>query len=346
MYPKSTISLRLLVLTLLLHVVRYASGTTKVGTMLTLVISPFAFFALFLLTSRFPFHCQVVGYSPTDGTGITYESGLPKTIPISFDTDFVVDQSNKGVGSTYMEWSLSEDSGNNLYNAVDQNNDLAFDQTSAGTGRVATFTLNPTGNGPAVGSTVVVTLHLSLKYVNTDSVTLLMHSRVFSVTLSILGAENSHPLVSSRVSTTTFSPLSTDQSNNSEVTSPAPPGLALQQSGGSVTFPNPIVLAVDANDASYNVWFDSTVSVDIRDGAQVTDRLVYTWPASMVSASVTSQTSGVSSLAVTLSSVPVSLYNQETIYAFLSVKFLKTEGDRRALRGAEYPRGMLPLFLK
>jgi hypothetical protein len=257
-------------------------------------------------------------------------------IPVSFDTDFDVDQSNKAVGYTYIEWTLTEDSGYSLYNTVDQVNNLSFDSTSKGTGRVATFTVNPTsGNTPAVGSTFVVTLGVTLKYVNTANLSLVMHSNIFTITLSIVGGENTQEVASTSTSTTAFSPATIDQPKSSLVATPAPPGLVLLPNGGSVAYPSPIVVVANANDATVNLWLDDTGSVEIRDGAEVTDTLLYVWPKSMVSATATTETPNTSSITITLHSVPVTLYNQGTIYVFLTVKFRDTEGDRRALRGLQ-----------
>lgn len=256
--------------------------------------------------------------------------GLPTSIPISFDSDFPIDQPGKTLGSAWVEWTLTENSGATLYNAINQDSNVAFTSTAAGPGNVMTFTLSPTGTPPPVGVTLV-TLDVTIKYKNAAA-TMNMHQKLFKITITVVGSTATQALSTGQgSSTTTYTVQQGTGTATGGVLTPLPNvGLTLVQSGTAVAWGSPIIVQTSTTDANYKLWLDTSQTIEVYDAATA-GNLLYVWPSALITAP-TLEGAASNSLAITLNSVPVTLYNKGTVYIFLKIKFRDTEGGRRVLR--------------
>ena len=259
--------------------------------------------------------------------------GLPTSVPISFDSDFPIDQTTKSEGHMWVEWTLTENAPGDLYNAINQDNDVAYTSLAAGTNNLMTFTLAPSGTPPPVGVTTI-TLGVTIKYKNTATLTMNMHQKNFVITLTVTGSAATQELSTADGSTTTtYTVQQGDDTNAGGVVSPLPAsGLTLTQAGGgaAVGWGSPIIVEAGTDDTNYKLWLDTSVNVEVYNAASGGD-LLYVWPAALVDAP-TEEASASNNLSVTLNSVPVTLYNAGTVFVFLTIKFRDTEGGRRVLR--------------
>jgi hypothetical protein len=259
--------------------------------------------------------------------------GMPTSVPVSFKSDFPMDQSNRAEGSAWIEWTLAENATDvDLYQSRTENTDLAYASTGATQSNVATFTLKRTALPPPVGVTKI-TITAAIYYKNSATVTVKMHEKIYEITLTATGTANTTVTsTTNTASVTTFTAGTGAGTANGTVVTPLPVGgISFAQEGGAVAFGSPIVLTASSTDVNYRLWLDTTGAVEIYNSAGVGGTLLYTWPAALVSA-LTVETGSSNSLSITLNSVPADLYNAGNVFVSLKIKFRDVEGGRRALR--------------
>lgn len=263
---------------------------------------------------------------------ISYQTpgdGMPLIVPIFFKSDFPMDQSTRAVGNAWIEWTLAEDAAVVLYADRVENTDLAYSTTTASQSNVATFTLHRTAIPPPIGVTKI-TITATLKYKNSGSVTVMMHQKIYEITLTATGTSNT--AVTSTTNTASVTNFVTGTGTGTAagtVVTPLPvDGITFAQEGTSVAFGQPIVVKASTADTSYRLWLDAGAPVEIYNDV---GGLLYTWPAALVSAT-TVETGSSNTLSITLNSVPADLYNAAKVFVSLKIIFRDTEGGRRALR--------------
>jgi hypothetical protein len=288
--------------------------------------------------SLFVFHTncqtQLNGFVNT----VTYDiNGLPTSVYVDFETDFTINQVGKHTGDVYVAWTLSETGTGDLYNAISQDNDIAFDNTDPASASTIIFTLTSSGTSPSV-ETFDVILDATLKYVNTDDYTIEMFRQQYTITVTVTSIDpvaTSAPALSIQAGTTSnsYSPGTTDTAKGVSVASPLPPNFSLAASGGGFAHPDAIVVVASTSDTNYKVWHDTATTIQVRAGSAPTSTLMYEWPNGHALATATQESGSTNSVTFTLASVPTEVYNAGTVYIHLTVKFRDVQAGRRALRG-------------
>ena len=264
------------------------------------------------------------------------DGGLPVGVNVNFKSDFDMDQFGRSVGRAWMRWTLSEDAADvQLYNVRDENVDLWY-TGAASQNNVALFFLNrKPGVLPPIGVTKI-TLTVSLYYRNSETVTVLMHEKIYEITLTAEGTSNTVTTSTTTGSAVTDFVVGTGTTDaDGLVVTPLPEGgiTFAPTSTNPVAFGSPIQVTASTTDTNYRIWRKSDVSVEIYDAA--TDgNLIYTWPNALVDAPTSELTTTSNTLAISLNSVPVALYNADNVFVSLGLNFRDVAGDgtTRALR--------------
>ena len=188
------------------------------------------------------------------------------------------------------------------------------------------FTTTGTNGIPPI-DVYIVTIKVDM-FLKNAAGDMLMHAQTYTVTINLSGTEATHELDTS-ASTSTFTETTENENNSKAAPSTDPGDLTLAQApGGPVGFGTDITLIADTADVEYKVWRDIGEPVEVFSDASLTNK-IYEWPSELVGGHITEGAGATNELTLTLESVPVFIYNQNSIYVKLGIKYRDAAGGRR-----------------
>lgn len=252
---------------------------------------------------------------------------MPTDISIQYISDFGQAVTSSASGKVWVEWSMTN---GNAYYTGSPPGALTVDSTTQ-----FSIALTRSGAAPVVGDYAIV-LNIKLWY-HTAETDFKMDEVDYTFNVNIAGAASSTIVSTGSGATTGGSfnaPSITENSvGNGSVVSAAP-SISLAQSGSNVAVGSDVILLATTASGTHTLWVVPTDPV-IASGDTTFDESDYEWPNPAVASDVTSETGTQSTVTIHLKSVPVEVFDLQTIYIRLTVHYRDIShdfGTRRALR--------------
>ena len=256
--------------------------------------------------------------------------GMPTSVTIQYVSDLGDAETAQATNKLYLEWSMT--SGNTYYTGGPPPGTLTVDSSTA-----FTIALTRSGTNPVVGDYDVI-LDVKLKYDNAGTV-VTMDNVIYTFAVNVQGTAGSSQLDSTSAAGTvggfTAGEKTDETEGDGQIVSPTPP-LTLAQEGGSSGFGADVVVRVATTNTNYAIWVVGSETVTAGDQSDFLGTN-YNWPAAAVTSTVEAESGFNQSVDITLSSVPVLVYDWGTVYIRLTCHYRDASNDkaRRGLRSLQ-----------
>jgi hypothetical protein len=206
-----------------------------------------------------------------------------------------------------------------------------------------------TGASPTVGTYTVI-LTAQLKYNNGGTV-VVMDIVEYTFNVNVAGGASFSEITSAQGTSGGFTngAATDEKTSDGRVVSPEPTSLQIAQTSTNAALEDDLVITVDVtspgDQAAYSLWVVATDDITMDTDASFIVQ-PYEWPDWAVSSSTSADSAGseVSSLTITLTSIPIQYYNDQSVFVRFTIHFRDySQGAdpdaRRALRALQEGSG-------
>ena len=264
--------------------------------------------------------------------------GFPTKVDLIYSSDFgnpgLVDPGAGNAGLFLEAKILAASTGAARYVATDTLLTIAVGSTTAFN---VDLNRNADPDPPAVG-TYNVQLDVALKYRNSDDTVWVMDNVVYTISITVTGADASTTVDTAAGDAATVfggidSTTAATANGQAGTRAKAPPSLKVAQSAGGTSAGDSVTLtlSMDAtDDGKYYLWVPNANTITFCESADFASSSTYEWPDARVASTVTAKATDIT-LNIVLTAVPKEVYDWGTgttpVYVKVAVEYFQHTAD-------------------